>query len=78
MDIMLKKLDSQWPGTKIGCLIDGANKLTEFDSSLCVEDATGKCEVTFTLAYEEVVAETDIVEPEVAKKSKFKCCHICN
>ena len=68
MDIILKKLDDSWYGTKIGNLIDGVNKLDEFDSSLCKKDPeTQKCKVTFTLAYAErdiVEPETDIVEPE--------------
>ena len=69
MEIILKKFDYSWDGTKMGYLIDGVNKLDEFDSSLCVGDKKdiGQCKVTFTLAYAErdiVEPETDIVEPE--------------
>ena len=64
VEIILKKFDTKRSGTKIGNLKDGVNKLDEFDSSLCKNDPeTGKCEVTFTLAYV-VEPETDIVEPE--------------
>ena len=83
MEIILKKFDKLWYGTKMGYLRDGMNKLDEFNSTLGVGDVNlpGDCKVTFTLAYAErdivepgagvVEPETDIVEPEVAKKYKF-------
>ena len=69
MEIILKKFDKLWYGTKMGYLKDGMNKLDEFNSTLCVGDANlpGDCKVTFTLAYAErdiVDAERDIVEPK--------------
>ena len=69
MEIILKKFNSPWSGTKIGNLKDGVNTLDEFDSTLCKGNkrVPGNCKVTFTLAYAErdiLEPETDIVEPE--------------
>ena len=66
LDIYLTESKGQYEGTIIGNLIDGLDKLTEFDSSLCIEDLdTGDFTATFTLAY------TEVDDEKVAEKSKF-------
>ena len=66
LDFYVTKSIKATPGTKIGILVEGLDKLTEFDSSLCIEDQeTRDCTANFTLAY------TEVDDEKVAEKSKF-------